>query len=209
MLRPRRQPPARGFTLVEVLVTLTILGVLLMATVPSVAEWMRNTEVRAAAESLTTGVQKARAAAVQRNEPVYFSLVSTASDNPGVLNANCALSSTSASWVVSLASPAGQCDVDPSDTTAPQILDKHAHGESSPRVVAQVKNAGCAANATTQQVRFDTLGKPKATPAPIACIELTHSGGSVTTLQVRIGTDGSVRSCVPGATGSDPRACPS
>lgn len=204
---PRVRACDRGFSLVELMVTLAVLGALLMATVPSVAEWMRNTEVRAAAESLTTGLQKARAAAVQRNEPVYFSLVSTASGNPGLLNNSCTLSSTSASWVVSLASPAGKCGAGPSDATAPQIIDKHAHGESSPRVSARVKSADCSSNASATQVRFDTLGKPKDTPTAITCIELTHSAGTVTTLQVRIGPDGAVRSCVPSATTGDPRAC--
>ncbi|HYL71005.1 MAG TPA: GspH/FimT family pseudopilin, partial [Candidatus Dormibacteraeota bacterium] len=66
----RRQP--RGFTLVEVMISLTVLGILLMLALPSFSEWLQNQQLRAASEATLNGLQVARAAAIQRNVLVRF-----------------------------------------------------------------------------------------------------------------------------------------
>ena len=212
--RPMARQAVRGLTLIEMLVTVTVLGLLLLAVAPSAAEWMRSTQVRNAAESITNGLQKALAEAVRRNQNVLFSLVSHASDNPGLLDGNCALSATSASWVVSLASPQGRCNVAPSESTAPQIIEKHAQGDGSAQVQVAVKALDTSTNtcttATSQtQVKFDSLGRPTSDVTPLRCLEITHSGGTATRMQLRIDGAGSVRSCLPDLpTGiDDPRRC--
>ena len=99
----------RGFTIIEVMISLVVIGVLLALGAPGFIEWLQNQQIRAAAEATLNGLQVARGEAVRRNTPVRFQLVSD-------LTSTCILSSdspttpVSVSWVVSLADPTGACD---------------------------------------------------------------------------------------------------
>ena len=64
-----------GFTLVELLIGIAILGIMLAAAAPGFRVWMQNIQTRTAAESIAQGLQKARAEAVARNTNVAFTLV--------------------------------------------------------------------------------------------------------------------------------------
>ena len=66
-----------GFSLVELMVTVAVLSVLMVLAVPSFTEWIQNSRIRTAAESVQNGVQLARAEAVRRNARVEFALVGT------------------------------------------------------------------------------------------------------------------------------------
>lgn len=68
---PRRQ---RGFNLIELMIAVTLLGVLLMLGLPEYREWIQNTQIRTSAESVQNGLQLARAEAVRRNTPVTFTV---------------------------------------------------------------------------------------------------------------------------------------
>jgi len=59
-----------GFTLIELAIGLAILGILVMAALPSYTAWIQNTQIRTAAESVLSGMQLARAEAVRRNTNV-------------------------------------------------------------------------------------------------------------------------------------------
>jgi type IV fimbrial biogenesis protein FimT len=65
---------ARGFSLVELMVGLTILAIVLMLGVPMYTQFVANTQVRNAAESVLNGLRLAQAEAVKRNAPVQFVL---------------------------------------------------------------------------------------------------------------------------------------
>lgn len=66
-----------GFSLVELMVTVAVLSLLMVLAVPSFTEWIQNSRIRTAAESVQNGVQFARAEAVRRNARVEFALVGT------------------------------------------------------------------------------------------------------------------------------------
>ena len=70
-LRTRR---ARGFTLVELMVTLVLMATLLALGVPSFPAWIRNGKLRAVGDSLQTGLRLAQAEALRRNRQVVFTL---------------------------------------------------------------------------------------------------------------------------------------
>lgn len=70
-------PGARGFSLIELLVTITIVAILLVLAVPNYREWVANTRVRGAAESIQNGIRIARNEASQRGVNVRFELTST------------------------------------------------------------------------------------------------------------------------------------
>src|SRR5207245_6505908 len=67
-----KHPLPRGFTLIEVMISLTVLGILLMIALPNFSEWLQNQQLRAASEATLNGLQVARAAAIRRNVPVQF-----------------------------------------------------------------------------------------------------------------------------------------
>lgn len=197
----------RGFTLVELMVTIAVLGLLMLATLPSVGAWLRNAEIRTAAESLQSGLQKARSEAVRRNQPVLFSLVKGASI--GVLGTDCALSTSSASWVVSMSDPSGACDKSASAGGAPGLIDKYAQGDGAPHVSVAVLNDTCTGAGTATQVAFDGYGRLATTTiaAPIRCIEVSHTNPDSHKLRLVIGTGGTLRMCDPDLKAPDPRTC--
>jgi type IV fimbrial biogenesis protein FimT len=77
-----------GFSLIELMVSVVVLGVLASIAVPSFQAWIRNTQIRNAAESITNGLQRARAEAVSRNTNTSFVM------------------GTDSSWTISVVNPA-------------------------------------------------------------------------------------------------------
>jgi len=202
MLRHRTMR-ARGFTLVELSVAMGVLALLLLAALPSMGEWTRNVRVRNTAESIQNGLQKARAEALRTNRNVGFWIVSQ-SDNRVVDN-NCALSSSSGSWVISVADPSGLCATAPDPNIAPMIVETHAasDGSSSDVTVTAVDSGAIPA----QRVLFDGFGRLTSAAGQIARIDMTHPLGA-RALRVVVSSGGGVRMCDPNVSAPDPRVCP-
>jgi type IV fimbrial biogenesis protein FimT len=189
-----------GFSLIELVVTLTILALLAFAVFPSMADWMRNTRVRNSAESIQNGLQKARNEALRRNQNVTFWLVSQSDDR--VIDNGCALSTESGSWVVSLSSPAGLCGTAPSTDTAPMIVETHAAGQGGGGVaVAAVASDGTSSSSVT----FNGFGQVVQSGKPISTVDFTGARR----LRVLVSTGGAVRMCDRDVASTDPRACAS
>ena len=81
----------KGFTLIEMMVTAIILGIVMAIAVPSFVDFIGNTRIRTIAESLRSGLQLARAEAVKRNAIVVFTLNADTSWNIGcaIVTATC------------------------------------------------------------------------------------------------------------------------
>jgi type IV fimbrial biogenesis protein FimT len=67
-----------GVSLIELMVGIALLSMLLAMGMPSINEWIQNSQLRTAAESIQNGLQLARAEAVRRNAQVRFQLPSAA-----------------------------------------------------------------------------------------------------------------------------------
>ncbi len=67
----RRQ---RGISIIESMIVVTVIAIMLALSAPMGAEWLANSRIRSAAESMLAGLQLARAEAVKRNTPVEFVL---------------------------------------------------------------------------------------------------------------------------------------
>jgi type IV fimbrial biogenesis protein FimT len=186
-----------GFTVIELMIGLIVLGILMAMGIPSFARWIQSSQIRNSAEAIQSGLMFARTEAVRLNTRVRFQLVTTTT-------AACALADTGASWVVSLDDPAGACDSAASDTVAPRILQIRNSAEGSPNAV--VNGNG--------QSQINFTGNGQASIA--ATINITNpTGGACATtpsgvmrcLNVTISTGGQIRMCDPARAANDPQGC--
>lgn len=205
---------SRGVTLIELVVTLSVLALLLMTVAPSAGEWIRNTRIRGAATSIQAGLMKARNEALRRNTPVTFSLVSL-TDN-AILDDSCALSANGVSWVVSLNNPASKCASTAFDTkttsdddwAAPRIIDKQAGGVAG-ATVSVTSQVSALDNTAASTATFNGFGRVTGT-TPIGVIDINDVSGSSAyrNLRIVLSAGGTIRMCDPKVTANtDPRKC--
>jgi len=69
-----RNRDSAGVTLIELLIGMAVLAILVTMGLPSLANWIQNSQLRSAAESIQTGLQLARGEAVKRNTFVGFTM---------------------------------------------------------------------------------------------------------------------------------------
>ena len=190
-------------TIIELMVTLAVFGLLLMVALPNANEWMTNVRVRSTAESISTGVNRARTEAVKRNALVTFWLVT---QNNGVLDATCARSAASDSYVVAMDDPSGKCNLAPSNTDAPRIISFRASQTVNSRIViSALDSGGVSANAVT----FNGYGQPVSGAAVtnISTIDVTSTDSGARRLRIMITTGGDMRMCDRDVGVTDPRRC--
>lgn len=87
-----------GFSLIELVIAVGIIGVLLALALPSFSGYLRNVKLRSAAENFLTGIHLARSEALRMNTAVEF-LMTTA--DPLTANVGTAVASTAGrNWMV-------------------------------------------------------------------------------------------------------------
>lgn len=69
-----RRAGQQGVTLLELMITVTIVGIVGAIGIPQMSQWIRNTSVTSAAEILQNGLRQAEAEAIRRNLRVEFLL---------------------------------------------------------------------------------------------------------------------------------------
>ncbi len=95
-LTPNDCRVAAGFSLVELVVGLAIVGVLLAVGAPAVGTYLANEKILATAQSFMSGLQQARAESIRRNTRAEFFMTDSSDiTNPSVTN-----SASGKSWVV-------------------------------------------------------------------------------------------------------------
>lgn len=62
----------RGYTLIEMMVVVAIVGILLVAGIPTLTDMLANSRLRAVADQHASGLRQARLEAVRRNATVTF-----------------------------------------------------------------------------------------------------------------------------------------
>lgn len=195
----------RGFTLVEMMISIAILAVLLGLAAPGFQTFIRNTQIRTTADSIQAGMQLARSEALRRNARVSFWLVSD-------IDAGCVSTEAGTSWVVSMDNPAGACNATSSSTVAPRIIQTRLGSEGSAGVTINAVTGGLAP-AAASCITFNGFGTVEPTcpggSVPIGRISVTSTNSPNTTrdLQVRVASGGSIRMCDPDVPSSDPSYC--
>jgi type IV fimbrial biogenesis protein FimT len=86
----------RGFTIVELVVTLTIAAILATIAVPSMRDFIRNGRLTSASNDLLRAYQVARTEAIKRQQNV----VVCATNNPTSAAASCSLDNFQTGWIV-------------------------------------------------------------------------------------------------------------
>ncbi len=209
----------RGLNIIEIMISLAVLGVLIGLGAPGFAEWLQNQQIRAAAEATLNGLQVARGEAVRSNTPVRFQLVSDLTSTC-VLASDSVTAPVSVSWVVSLRDPTGKCDTkaDPADPANPQIVQSRTSAEGSPNAVATsvfvpsppVPPAPQAASTVTFAALGNVVANADGTPSinKIDVTNLNVSPSAMRPLRIIINSGGSTRMCDPAFAPPEPRGCP-
>lgn len=188
-----RAASSRGFTLIELMVTLAVFAILALASIPMYSEYMSNSRLRLAADSLLDGLQTARIEALKRNREVEFVLT----QDPAV-SANVALSQNGKNWVVRFSTDGGGTYTFISGWNAGET-------GSSP------SNAAFTYGATVDRVRFSGLGNANpetafnvSNPVLGTCVK---DGGKLRCLRIVVSANGEVRMCDPSVAAADTRHC--
>ena len=188
-MRPGKR--ARGVTLIEMLIGLTVLGILLMLGMPSYTTWIQSTKIRAAAESLQAGLQLARAEAARRNTQVELVLTDTAwaANDPGAV----VPSTTGRNWVVRV------FQANPADYTGADFI----QGKNG----AEGGSAGVTIAADQSSLRFSGTGRPTPALPATVIIQVRHPHAGSRPLDVTVSRGGVVRMCDPQLSAPNPQAC--
>lgn len=186
----RKAQPQRGFTLIEVLIGVTIVAIVLSLGMPSMYSWLQSSQIRNAAEAIQNGLQLAKVEAVRRNTGVQFNL--TELGTTGVSN-----------WSVTCATPTADC---PGPGMPLTEIQKYPASEGAPS--AQVS----AAQAT---ITFNGMGRVTPLPPSTIAIDITNprggacaaSGGSMRCLRLQVSPAGHIKMCDPALPTTNPRGC--
>jgi type IV fimbrial biogenesis protein FimT len=192
----------RGFTLVELMVSLAIVGALLAMGIPSVSAMVQNSKLGSATKSYTAGIQTARTEAIRRNAAVDFLLT----NDP--VSAGATATGNGKNWVVRW-----------SDAGVPKLLDGKAGTDGSGQSGATSVTISGAVTALTAGsfsgvLSFDGLGAVTSrqtvrleieNPAGGAC---ATAGGPMRCQVIQVRPGGQINVCDPKASAGDSRACP-
>ncbi|MEP6906713.1 MAG: GspH/FimT family pseudopilin [Pseudoxanthomonas sp.] len=173
----------QGFTLVELMVTITVLAILVVLGVPSYQQWIRNTGVRNAAESIQNGLRLARNEASQRGTNVRFEFTSAGTADWTVCQLPAAATVCGAGVPI-------QTFVSKGGASAVQINTAVAVGTiTTPLTTAVAAGSG---------ITFSALGRPSDYGVTsLARIDANSTMGGTRWLVTTISAGGSVRMCDP------------
>ena len=185
-LPARRQ--ARGFTLIELVIAIALVGVLLKLGVPSFAAWIRNAQVRTVTDGLQNGIRLAQSEAVRRNRTMVFSLTNA---DPTL---NAAAAANGKNWSVQTAT--AQFGVTTSE---------FVQGGALADVASGVAIAGPAAICFNANGRLTTVASASTGVAAACAVsdsqfnvsKVSSDTASDRALRVTVGLAGQVRLCDP------------
>ena len=191
--RRHRGVSQRGMTLIELMVTISLMVFLLFLAAPDFSTWINNTRVRTVAEVLQNGARFAQAEAIRRNRTVVFFLTNA---EPSVAAAAVANGSNWGARTLALFA---------ADT--PEFVRGGALSDVAPGVTITGPAAVCF-NAAGQQVTIAAEG----CVAGAASYVVTRPGVNpdLRPLRVDVSLGGRVRMCDPAKvlSATNPEGCP-
>ncbi len=185
-----------GFTLIELMVTIALFALLLTFAYPSYTSFIRNAQVRTAAESIVNGLQLARAEAIRRNSNVRFRLLNT-SQGTAVTGGT--------DWDIMYSLPA-------TPTTFDQSVQTRRETSTTSNARVQVANAVGTVTANPgaglpASILFTGLGRLN-TATTVRQIDITGATTDVRRLAIVLTPGGDVRLCDPALSlATNPQGC--
>jgi type IV fimbrial biogenesis protein FimT len=171
---------SRGFSILEMMVVVVVIGVLLAVAVPSFQTYLQNLQIRSAAEAIVAGLQIAKNEAIRRNVNVQLAM------------------DTGTTWRITLVSDGSLLQVrdssEGSSNVTSTLLPDGAFAvtfNGMGRIVLPVNADGSLA---LTQIDLDNPAIPLATDKRL--------------LRIVIPPGGAVRMCDKQVAAPDPRACP-
>ena len=172
----------QGFSLVELMIVVAIIGILATLSLPSYRIWIENSKIRTTAESIHNGLQLARIEAIKRNTQVQFNLPS----------------GQHGGWTVNCVSGCG-------------TLHTRATKEGSSDSI-NITRYKTGTSGTYNKVVFSALGTVVTVATSFDELEIDNGSLNTADsrdLNIIIGAGGATRVCDPdsGLSTSDPRRC--
>lgn len=194
---------SRGFSLIEMLITVVIVGILLSIGLPAWQAYLNNSKIRNAAQSFANGIQTARTEAVRRNANVDFVLTDATT-----LDASATASAMGRGWIIRTS--------DGATFIEGKVFNEGGRGNTTPIVVNDVNNDGTSDTGAVSTITFTGLGTTTLT-ANATLTFSNPSGGACATstvpspmrcLNVVVNRGGQSKMCDPLATAAgDTRSC--
>jgi type IV fimbrial biogenesis protein FimT len=185
-----------GFTLVELMFGIAMVGILLALGAPAFSSFLHNARLGTRAKSFYSGLQLARTEAIRQNLPVEFILTDTAINTGNIENV-AATSASGRNWVVRM---------QPAASAAYQLIEAKSAMEGGDMGSLQVlastdivifNGTGGTVDGSAQQLDVSNPAGGLCAPAgPMRC------------WRVRVAPGGQIRLCDPAVvTAGDSRAC--
>ncbi|HWW04710.1 GspH/FimT family pseudopilin [Collimonas sp.] len=171
----------RGFSLIELMITIAVASILMLVAVPSFSSWVQNARIRSTAEALQNGIRLAKTEAVRRSRLVDFRLTSVTPVK------DAATSKSGSNWYVQQ-NDTFQLATDASDKN----YNLFVQGSSLSGANANVTVAG-----DVDTLTFTSLGRLNNTGASPYKFDITGASSASRNLRVIVTQSGQIRMCDP------------
>jgi type IV fimbrial biogenesis protein FimT len=197
-----RRHASRGISVIELMVVVTMVGIMLMLAIPGIGNWISNSRVRTVGEEIQNALRLAQAEAVNRNRQVAF--VRTAATPAR----NAAPSATGMNWYIQVL----PLTADEAGNAAFQDDSYLQGGTFSAQSGADVAGAALVCfNSVGRVVNNAATALGANCVAPIAATDPTDFDITLPTsnraMRVELFLGGRVRMCDVNATSGQPNAC--
>ena len=194
MLIARQQ---RGFSLIELMVSVVIVGILASIGFPEIRSMIQNSRIQAMAHSILNGLQLARTEAIRRNLPVEFDLAVAGVAIDATQVANIVPNAAGQNWMVRVQDP-----VNGPIFVESKVANEGALNNVQVAGVASITFNGLGANTMAAPAQYD-LSNPNGG----ACATQASPNLPMRCLRVQVSPGGQARICDPAVLAGDNRHC--
>lgn len=183
-----KRQPAKGFTLIELVITLAILAILLALGLRSYRAWIANTKIRTMTDSIQNGLALAKATAISTNSKTQFLLTTADPVASNMASIGTNISATGSNWVIRRYQSGGTY-------SSADFIQGHSTAEGSSRTLINSGSAptGCS---FSSNIIFTGIGNISPVPAGNICFNVSSSDGD-RPLRITVSPGGAVRMCDP------------